>query len=208
MSVRNSVVVAVLSNLRRHGRAALASSLVTHQLRAVADETVAIGRRSRLAETARWGARTARQSWLYRWLTAEPEPDAIVIDLRETMIVGPVLGLLDRLAGPLVRYWDQAQTGAVVNRLSERFIARPIQLVSVVALVAIFTNLMFFAAFGSSSRTAIGIRLVVASLALAGTRVTLSAEDLTKTGAYELAVKLLAPPEPPDHRERDDSSSK
>src|SRR6056297_2605402 len=34
-------------------------------------------------------------SWLYRWLTAEPDPDVIVIDLRETQIVGPILAALD-----------------------------------------------------------------------------------------------------------------
>ena len=42
--------------------------------------------------------------------------------------------------------------------------------------------------------------------ALAGTRVRVSAEDLTETGAYELAVALLSPPEPPDSAERDGRS--
>ncbi|WP_053949000.1 hypothetical protein [Halolamina sediminis] len=36
-----------------------------------------------------------RNSWLYRWLTAEPEPEVIVIDLRETWTVGPFIKLLD-----------------------------------------------------------------------------------------------------------------
>ncbi len=208
MSVQNSVVVTFLSDLRRHGRAALASSLVTHYLREVADETVAVGRRSRLAETVRWGERTTRQSWLYRWLTTEPESDVVVVDLRETMVVGPVLGSLDRLVGPLVRHWDRAQTGAIADRLSERFVARPVQVVSVLALAAVLANLLVLVALGSSSRSAMGIRLVAASLALAGTRVTLSADDLTRTKIYELAVALLSPPQPSDRRERDDRSSK
>ena len=44
------------------------------------------------------GNRTAafvRNSWLYGWLTAEPEPEVIVIDLRETWTVGPFIKILD-----------------------------------------------------------------------------------------------------------------
>lgn len=61
------------------------------------------------AETA--GSRfavLARRSWLYRWLTAEPEPEVVVIDLRETYTVGPMLAVLDRclaVFGPPVREW-------------------------------------------------------------------------------------------------------
>ena len=40
-------------------------------------------------------AAVTRESFLYRWLTAEPEPDVVVIDLRETYTVGPVIRLLD-----------------------------------------------------------------------------------------------------------------
>jgi hypothetical protein len=32
-----------------------------------------------------------------RWLTAEPDPDVIVVDLRETVTVGPVILVLDRI---------------------------------------------------------------------------------------------------------------
>lgn len=33
-------------------------------------------------------------AWGYRWLTAEPEPDIIVIDLRDTVVFGPILQVL------------------------------------------------------------------------------------------------------------------
>ncbi|MFW5956632.1 MAG: hypothetical protein ACOCQY_04440 [Halorhabdus sp.] len=42
-------------------------------------------------------------SWLYRWLTAEPDPDVIVIDLRETVTVGPILAVLERAIALLAR---------------------------------------------------------------------------------------------------------
>jgi hypothetical protein len=47
-------------------------------------------------ETAgRWITTAVRNSWLYGWLTAEPEPEVIVIDLRETYTVGPFIAALD-----------------------------------------------------------------------------------------------------------------
>jgi hypothetical protein len=42
-----------------------------------------------------------RASFLYRWLTAEPEPEVVVIDLRETYAVGPLLAILDSVFGTL-----------------------------------------------------------------------------------------------------------
>jgi hypothetical protein len=45
-------------------------------------------------------------SYLYRWLTAEPEPDVVVIDLRETYTVGPFIRLLDATVEWLYPYWE------------------------------------------------------------------------------------------------------
>ncbi|WP_256301953.1 hypothetical protein [Haloarchaeobius salinus] len=49
---------------------------------------------------------TVRNSFLYRWLTKEPEPDVIVIDLRETYTVGPFIKLLDAVIDRLDPYWQ------------------------------------------------------------------------------------------------------
>ena len=57
-----------------------------------------------------------RHSFCYRWLTAEPDPDVIVIDLRETYTVGPVITLFDRLTPFVERTWD----GSFASRVTER----------------------------------------------------------------------------------------
>lgn len=57
-----------------------------------------------------------RNAWLYRWLTTEPEPEVIVIDLRETHTVGPFVALLDRLAPLAERTWRGSHAHRVVNR--------------------------------------------------------------------------------------------
>lgn len=40
-------------------------------------------------------ARWTRSSYLFRWLTKEPDPEVIVIDLRDTYTVGPFIAILD-----------------------------------------------------------------------------------------------------------------
>lgn len=47
-------------------------------------------------------------SYCYRWLTAEPDADVIVIDLRETYTVGPFVRLLERAVGPVERAWSHS----------------------------------------------------------------------------------------------------
>ena len=49
----------------------------------------------------------ARQSALFQWLTKEPDPEVIVIDLRETRTVGPVIRLLDWAIERLRPYWEE-----------------------------------------------------------------------------------------------------
>lgn len=101
-----------LANVRRRFRTALAESRLRSTLAAAADtsRTLAVpGILSRAAAYARVtrGLRTVKRwgghSFLYRWLTKEPDPDVIVIDLRETYTVGPIITALDRVAVPLGR---------------------------------------------------------------------------------------------------------
>jgi hypothetical protein len=61
-----------------------------------------------------------RASRLYRWLTTEPEPDVIVIDLRETYTVGPFIAVLDVIAPRMARFWQNSGLASVagsVNRI-------------------------------------------------------------------------------------------
>lgn len=56
-----------------------------------------------------------RGSWLYEWLTAEPEPEVIVIDLRETYTVGPFIRLLDAAVDRLQPYWEASTPKRLVD---------------------------------------------------------------------------------------------
>ncbi len=62
----------------------------------------------------RWG----RHSFLYRWLTKEPDPDVIVIDLRETYTVGSILAGVDRLTDPLVRSYQHSKLRNIADSVA------------------------------------------------------------------------------------------
>lgn len=101
-----------LGNLRRRFRTALDRSRLRTVLAAAADTSRALAvpailsRATAHARVTR-GLRTVKRwgshSVLYRWLTKEPDPDVVVIDLRETYTVGPFIAVLDRMAVPLGR---------------------------------------------------------------------------------------------------------
>ena len=93
---------------------------------------------SRLAALARWSTNATRHSFLFHWLTKEPEPEVIVIDLRDTYTIGPAIAVLDRLVATLGPGWHtsrlkqftggvaavvesaaQTKTGRIVTKLIE-----------------------------------------------------------------------------------------
>ncbi|MEF8976834.1 MAG: hypothetical protein V5A21_11470 [Halapricum sp.] len=98
----------------------LRQSLETaHSVRVVNRTTHSLNRAieaSRLGAAGRTVSQWTRNSWLYRWLTAEPEPDVIVIDLRETWTVGPIVTVLESIGTRLGGYWATAASRDVLAR--------------------------------------------------------------------------------------------
>ena len=202
MNVQESHTAQLLSVGRERLRAALTTATTARRFRSVSERVVTAFSKSRLAAAGRAGERIARASWLYRWLTTEPDPEVVVIDLRETYVIGPILGMLDRSFSVVTSGWSQARSETLLEQVHETIEARPIRTVSLAVLTAIVANLALTAVLGSLTTTAVGVRLIAASLALAGTRVNASWDDVTDSWTYSLLVTLLEPPEPPDERER------
>ncbi len=75
----------------------------------------------RLGNTLRTAEDTLRRvvtnSFAYRWLTKEPDPEDIVIDLRETWTVGPFIRVLDRLLEGVQPYWQASTLKQVLDRV-------------------------------------------------------------------------------------------
>lgn len=58
-----------------------------------------------------------KNSYLFRWLTAEPEPEVVVINLRETWTLGPVLSLLEKTVGSCQPYWCDSALSAALDEI-------------------------------------------------------------------------------------------
>ena len=111
-----SIVVAVVRDLRDLGRW-LESSTVVRTYRRFSTKLGTAASNSALSHLVALLGAWIRASYLYRWLTKEPEPDVVVIDLRETYTVGPVIALLDRLAPFVGRMWRGSRASQLVETL-------------------------------------------------------------------------------------------
>jgi hypothetical protein len=154
-------------------------------------------RGARVSRAVAGGRVYVKESFLYRWLTAEPEPDVVVIDLRETLTVGPWLRGLERATRwllPAALSSRLFRAGGWITRVVR---ARPLQvlgglLVGLATLLVGVTGLT-----GGPSGPVVLVALVFAIVGWLGTRVDLSLATLRETRAYQLLAAAFAPPEPP-----------
>lgn len=90
---------------------------IQQTLTAARENSAAVGLLQRVEHR---GATIVRASRLYRWLTAEPDPTVVTIDLRETYTVGPVLRLTERLVTPVVTRWKQSRLNDTATAAGRR----------------------------------------------------------------------------------------
>lgn len=143
-------------------------------------------------------ARTALQgSWLYRWLTAEPEPTVVVIDLRETWTVGPLLRVLDYLGRRVAGVWHGSKAERAFARFRIVTVRAPVAIASAVAAVLLVASLAVTLVDGGSS-VALASHLFLLAVAVLGLQERRSWAALRETWPVRLAATVFAPPEPPD----------
>lgn len=177
----------------------------TRETLEIAAGTAAITRVGSIIPYSSW----ARESFLYRWLTKEPDPEVIVIDLRETVTVGPIIALLDHgieAFTPSIRRSTLVGSFTAMARATR---AAPVRVLSLVALVAAIVNLLMTLVLAGFDPADVALSILVIGVATVGTRVTMSWDELHHTRAGRLIAAVLKPPEPveddvdDDHSERD-----
>lgn len=114
--VDNSMLVGLVSAVMAQVQAWFTVSWIVTTSMAITNALDSATDTSVLADGVRVLTRWTRNSYLFRWLTKEPNPDVIVIDLRETYTVGPFIAFLDWLAPVFGRMWH----GSRIHRLVER----------------------------------------------------------------------------------------
>ena len=163
------------------------------------------GRQSWLAGLAGIGRRYVEGSWLYRWLTAEPEQDVIVIDLRETVTVGPWLRAIQRGITWLLPAALSSALFRTARRAHRVFTNRPIQAASIGLAVLALLILAVALQLGGPSTTLLALGILLGVLALVGSRITWTYADLRETRGYQLLASAFEPPKPPEQAMQDES---
>lgn len=155
---------------------------------------------SRLVAGVRAVGNWARQSFLYRWLTTEPDPAVIVIDLRETYTVGPIITLLDHLGARLAPWWHASGCRRVCVRTGAWLLARPVRALGVVAMATAAFGFVVAVAGGNPATRTLAVLLVAFAAGAVATRSRHSWQDIQATRGYQLVAGALEPPDPPATR--------
>ena len=150
-------------------------------------------KRSRVGAIERRVQSIVTASWLWQWLTREPAGDPIVINLRETWTVGPVLSLAHRglaRAAPAFQARKESRASAALTWLAGRLPAIAglciLGLVSWVAVAWETLSPVSMAALAFATMAGAGFLTLV--------RTPLAVQN---SAAADVAVALFAPPDPP-----------
>ncbi|QSG01693.1 hypothetical protein [Natranaeroarchaeum sulfidigenes] len=156
---------------------------------------------SRIVSAGTTLRRWIEASYLYRWFTAEPEPDVIVIDLRETRTIGPFIRLLDATIERLVPIWEQSRVKSLGERLLAQSLATPLRVGGMGLALAVLASGLYTLVFGSSSMTGVLVHLALLAVAGLGIRSRMSWAELRETRVMQVLIAAFEPPEPPERGE-------
>ncbi|WP_136718018.1 hypothetical protein [Halorientalis salina] len=187
-----------VTGFRRRLAAAAGESLILRRLDAVQSALDRAATNSSVGAGGRTVGRWTRGSWLYRWLTKEPDPDVIVIDLRETWTVGPVIAGLDWLAGGAGKLVQRSGLGEMGRGVEQAFRTAPVQIMGIVAFVAVLVNTVAITALGGLDDAGLGVRLVLLAMATLATRVETSWDELREGRVGRFVSAIFEPPPVPE----------
>lgn len=181
----------------RRARPVLRGSTAAGALRRLETRIGAASRASTI--THLFGAVRAyvRGAWLYRWLTSEPDPEVVVIDLRQTWSVGPPLAVLDRAVDAIVPGLEGATVVRTLEGVVDAVRRRPIARTSAIVLGVVLSSLLASIASGDPSRRLLSVQIVLATVATLGLRSHTTLHDLRTTRTARLLVAAFEPPDPP-----------
>jgi small-conductance mechanosensitive channel len=186
---------------------AVSNSRVVTALGGLHNRLSSLGRGEHAARLGAWTRRVVTNSFAYRWFTAEPEPDMIVIDLRETVTVSPFVALLDRLVELLDTAATSSGTVAVCRSLRREFRAAPVRLFGAFVALGSAIALLAGAVLGRIGAITAGVLAALALAGLAGTQVSASWADIVDSRVGGLVIAALEPPadgQPVDANDRDE----
>lgn len=162
--------------------------------------------RARVTRAGARGAAAVRASWLYRWLTAEPDPDVVVIDLRETITVAPFIAAVDASVRALLPAVARSTLVRAAGRTDAALPDEPVRNASLLALGVVLVGVVLAVVRGLPDVVVVALALL-AVMALVGTQVRRSWDELVESWVADIVRAALEPPEPPaDPRPADETA--
>jgi hypothetical protein len=174
------------------------SATVVDRWRALVARVGHWARNARLAGASATFIAWLEASFLFRWLTEEPDPEVIVIDLRKTITVAPFIVLLDRTIQLLAVGTPTSIIGQGSERLAVAVRDEPIRNCSLAVLIIVNTNILVAGALGTLGAVGLSVRLLIVAIALPGLLVRQSWNELQDSRVVRLLIAALEPPEPPE----------
>lgn len=154
------------------------------------------GGHSRMASIGSTLEPVLHHSRLYRWLTADPEPDVLEINLRETKTVGPIIRTTQRLGTWLSHSIGATPLPTVSHRLHQWVRARPLQPGGLV--LGLLAVVSFGAGIATDSAQLVGLATFLGVVALLLSRIRWSEERLRTSRAVQALTRVFVPPDRPD----------
>lgn len=158
-------------------------------------------RSSRILEAARTVERWVRNSYLYRWLTAEPDPEVVVIDLRDTYTVGPFLAAFDAVLEFVVEVEQNSTAYRGFETAAEAVLDAPIRMAGLGVLGAAVVSLPLQFVLGTITGATVVVTFVIAGLATIATRIDVPWSRLRETRAVRMLAAAFEPPPAPEQFE-------
>ena len=152
---------------------------------------------ARLTDAGEAIGRFVRGSFCYRWLTAEPDPDVIVIDLRETATVGPLLRAVRRGVETLAPGVTSARLTRAGRTAASRLRERPVRAAGCALFCAAVGGIGALAVGGDPGRLSVAALVALGIVAAVGMRSTASWDEVRESRVLRTLAAVLEPPEPP-----------
>lgn len=163
-------------------------------LRARVRPLIENARLSRLGGSARRGIRS---SIVRRWFARGSEPEAVVIDVRESKTAGPLVFRAERGAETVASCTSTSIAGRTVTDFATFVRERSIRAASAVFLSATFVSLLLAAIFGTVSITELFVHFVAADLATIGFLSRRTSNEVPQYRLGHYLASVFEPPEPP-----------
>mgnify|MGYP006280934493 CR=1 FL=1 len=136
-------------------------------------------------------------SFIYQWLTAEPDPEVIVIDLRETWTVGPIITIIDYLVGELTASTQTSTFVGGTRKLATTFRAQPVNIASLAVIASASGVLLVGGLTQSLSVVSAVVAILTALVGMIGVGSEITIKEIRETKAAQLLISAFEPPEPP-----------